>query len=275
MAHAFSSSRVAPMSTRKMVLAPALELYTATLHALERARVPFVVGGAFALRHFAGIARDTKDLDVFLKKDDLPRAFEAIRGRGYAADLTFPHWLGKAHDGAHFVDFIFDSANGQCPVDDEWFVTAPLGIVFGVPVLLCPIEEVIWTKSFVMERERFDGADVCHLIEAQGHAIDWRRLMGRFGRNWRVLLGHLSFFTFAYPSARDRVPGWVVDELLARMSAERASEPISVCRGTLMSREQYLIDLRERGFEDARTPPWGPCAKSDIALWTDAIGTVK
>jgi hypothetical protein len=275
MAQTISSSGPAPLSTRQMVRAPALQLYMTTLRALEAARVPFVVGGAFALRHYAGIARDTKDLDIFLRRRDLDAAFAALHEHGFATDLTFPHWLGKAHQGEHFVDFIFDSANGMCPVDDAWFTTAPLGVVFGMPVLLCPIEEVIWTKCFVMERERFDGADVCHLIEAQGHAIDWRRLLDRFGDKWRILLGHLAFFSFVYPAARDRVPAWVMDELVGRLRRGLAPEQVDVCRGTLISREQYLVDLRERGYEDARIKPHGPCEAKDIAWWTTAIGKIK
>jgi hypothetical protein len=28
------------------------------------------------------------------------------------------------------------------------------------------VEEMVWQKAFIMERERFDGADVVHLIQA-------------------------------------------------------------------------------------------------------------
>ena len=260
-----------------MVHASALELYVSTLRALEAAHVPFVVGGAFALRHYAGISRDTKDLDVFLMKRDLATALDALRDIGHTTELTFPHWLAKASSGEHFVDIIFDSANGLCPVDERWFETASVGSVFGVPVLLCPIEEVIWTKSFVMERERFDGADICHLIEAQGPNIDWRRLIDRYGENWRVLLGHLVFYGFVYPSERDAVPRWVLDELVQRLRDESApaGDRDPLCRGTLVSREQYLLDVRDRGYVDARMPPHGAIAPEDLAIWTAAIGTKK
>jgi hypothetical protein len=30
---------------------------------------------------------------------------------------------------------------------------------YDVPVIFCPPEEMIWSKAFVMERERYDGAD--------------------------------------------------------------------------------------------------------------------
>lgn len=39
--------------------------FTAALGALRRGNVPFMIGGAYAMRAYAGIFRDTKDLDVF------------------------------------------------------------------------------------------------------------------------------------------------------------------------------------------------------------------
>ena len=76
-------------------------------------------------------------------------------------------------------------------VDEEWFTYASDGEILGVPVKLCPAEEMIWSKGYVQERERFDGADIAHLIRCRGEALDWGRLLRRFGDHWRVLFGHL------------------------------------------------------------------------------------
>ncbi|HVJ94784.1 MAG TPA: hypothetical protein VM580_33585 [Labilithrix sp.] len=143
-----------------MVRPLARQFYEDTVRALTSADIPFVVGGTLALKHFAGIARDTKDLDVFLRKEDLERAMAVLVEQGFEAEVLFPHWLAKAWSGPHFVDFIFDSANGLCPVDDAWLEYAHPCVLWGVPVLVCPAEEMIVSKSFVMERDRFDGADV-------------------------------------------------------------------------------------------------------------------
>ena len=194
---------------------------------------------------------------------------------GFETEVLYPHWLAKAWSGPHFVDFIFDSANGLCPVDDAWFEHAAKCTLWNVPVLVCPVEEMIVSKCFVMERERFDGADVYHLIEACGATLDWERLVRRFGDNWRVLLGHLIFFSFVYPQKRHCVPQPVMNELLERAKREQRPENSEVCRGTLLSREQYLVDLRERGYADARVAPWGAVSAEDIKRWTDAIGTEK
>jgi hypothetical protein len=264
-----------PLSTRRMVRPVARLFYEDTLRTLTSAGIPFLVGGALALKHFAGIARDTKDLDVFLRKRDLPRAMEVLADVGFETEVLFPHWLGKAWSGPHFVDFIFDSANGVCPVDDDWFEFAEQCTLWNVPVLVSPAEEMIVSKCFVMERERFDGADVYHLLEARGPTLDWDRVLRRFGDNWRVLLGHLIFFSFVYPQRRQCVPPKVMSALLERARKEQRPEDVEVCRGTLLSREQYLVDLKERGYADARTAPWGEVSPEDIKRWTEAIGSGK
>jgi hypothetical protein len=260
-----------PLSTRRMVRPIAQQFYRDTLEILTKNKVPFVVGGALALKHFAGIARDTKDLDVFLKKEDLEHAMAVLEDADFETEILYPHWLGKAWSGPHFVDFIFDSANGLCPVDDGWFEFAAKCTLWGVPVLVSPAEEMLVSKAFVMERERFDGADVYHLLEACGSSLDWDRTLKRFGDHWRVLLGHLIFFSFVYPQKRNAIPKRVMTMLLDRAKAEQKPEHVEVCRGTLLSREQYLVDLRERGYADARLPPHGDVSEEDIQRWTQAI----
>jgi len=86
-------------------------------------------------------------------------------------------WLAKGYKGEYFVDLIFSSGNGVAIVDDAWFEHALPGRVFGQEVQILPAEEMIWSKGFVMERERFDGADVYHLLRAVGAKLDWDRVM--------------------------------------------------------------------------------------------------
>ena len=100
--------------------------------------------------------------------------------------------LGKGYRGEDFVDVIFSSGNGVARVDEEWFERAVAEEVLGYPTRLIPAEEMIWSKAFVQERERFDGADIAHLIRSRGEGLDWERLLRRFGRHWRAAndLGH-------------------------------------------------------------------------------------
>jgi len=134
--------------------------YLRALHSLHHADIDFLVGGAYALEHYTGISRDTKDLDVFVRPEDCERVLAAFAESGFDTELTFPHWLGKARAGSEMVDVIFSSGNGCARVDDEWFQHGVADEVMGVPVRLIPVEEMIWSKGLIMERERFDGADV-------------------------------------------------------------------------------------------------------------------
>ncbi len=230
-----------------------LDVRAAALRALDASAVPFLVGGAYAFFEYTGLFRDTKDLDLFVHRSDVERAFRVLEEACFRTELTDPAWIGKAFRDGFYVDLIFSSGNGIALVDGAWFENARRGRVMNLEVLLAPPEEMIWSKSFVLERERYDGADVNHLLRACGRDLDWGRLLARFDRYWEVLFSHLLLFQFAYPGSRELVPEWVTGELVARMHAARASgaPPETVCRGNLMSRVQYQHDL-ERGLEDGR-----------------------
>jgi len=250
-----------------------LEFYRSTIELLHGEGLPFLVGGTHAYYRYTGIARETKDFDIFLRRRDYPRLEETVRKAGYQTELTFPHWLGKIHKDKAFIDLIFSGGNGEAAVDDEWFEHSVEGKIFGVPVRLAAPEEMIWSKSYVMERERYDGGDVMHLMLRTGKRLDWNRLVKRFGNHWRLLLMQIVKFGFVYPSERHRIPREIVEELLARFTAElndRSAEA-KVTYGTLTSRAQYLIDVREWGFEDARLEPHGTMKQEDVEHWTRAI----
>lgn len=244
--------------------------YRAGLKRLIKADIPFLVGGAYALEVHTGICRRTKDFDIFMRKEDVPHALQLLKQAGYRTELTFPHWIGKAFGGDEFIDIIFSSGNGECPVDDRWFDHAVKGKVLGLDLLLCPAEESIWQKSFILERDRCDVADVAHLIRHCGTRLDWTRLLQRFGNNWRVLLAQLILYEFIYPGHRDAVPEWITEHLIARreQEAHARSQESNACFGTLISATQYLRDIDVEGYRDMRLEPDGKMSAEDIAVWT-------
>jgi len=202
------------MSSRP-TLAPSLEdeiapataaFYRRALQVLTDAKVPFLVGGAFAHACFTGIRRATKDLDLFIRREDCERVSGLMQAQGWRAEIAFPHWLAKVYAGEDFIDLIFNSGNGVTPVDERWFRDNREAVVLGVPVSVANIEDSLLSKAFIMERERFDGADIAHLLQANAEQIDWAGLLERFGANWRVLLAHLTLFGFIYPGERHRIP---------------------------------------------------------------------
>ncbi len=258
--------------------------YGPALRTLHEAGVPFVLGGTFALAYLTGICRATADLDLFIRRTDFDRIAQLLHERqGWRCMLTHPHWLAKVHgsdqdgDGAAFIDLIFNSGNGLAPVDEDWFRGNGQAQLLGVPVRVMKAEDALMSKAFIMERERYDGGDVAHLLQACAERMDWERVLARFGPHWRVLLAHLTLFGYIYPGERHHVPGWVMAQLLGRLHEEQGAPPradMAVCAGTLLSREQYLHDVSQ-GYVDARLASTSTMTADDVQAWTQAIGDRK
>ncbi|HEV8191924.1 MAG TPA: nucleotidyltransferase [Ktedonobacterales bacterium] len=240
--------------TDKVLSPKAQKFYHTALGQLLSAGVPFLVGGAYAFGHYTGISRHTKDFDIFTRQRDSAAILHVLAEHGYHTEVTSPYWLAKAFCNKHFIDIIYGSANGVAPVDELWFERAHTAEILGYTLKVVPPEEMIWQKAFIMERERFDGADVAHLLLKQGIRLDWYHLLDRFASNWRVLLSHLILFQFIYPASREAVPSWVLRELLQRAQRNNPG-PIDdalLCNGTLLSGEQYAVDVGQWGFENVR-----------------------
>jgi predicted nucleotidyltransferase len=248
------------------------EFHRTSMATLQDASVPFLIGGSYVVEAYAGVSRRSKDFDLYVRPHHVDAAIEALARAGYKTERTFPHWLAKAGCGRDYIDLIFRAGNGLCDVDDSWFERAQNDELLGLHVKLCAPEEMIWMKAYIMERERFDGADIAHILQSCAEKLDWPHLVGRFGPDWRVLLSHLVLFGYIYPSERRKIPFAVMNDLITRLRNEGSiggSERL--CRGTLLSRKQYLLDIRERRFRDARLEQRVHMDSEDIAHWTKAI----
>lgn len=230
------------------------EIYKSALDALNRAGIPYVVTGAYAIYEYTGIYRDTKDLDLFTEPRHVIPAMRALREAGFRTRLEQPHWLAKGKVGERFVDLIFGMGNGLALVDEDWYRYSRPAILAARPVRVAPPEELIWHRLFINERHRQDMADIAHLILWTGHRLDWERLVRKTGEHWPLLLAQLQMFAYIYPQTGDRVPEWVMHELLERarrdLDRPRTGEPVT--RGTLISRFSFAIDVNEWGLHDLR-----------------------
>lgn len=226
--------------------------HTDSLRRLAESGCPFLLAGTYAVAAYTGIQRPTKDLDVFCQAGDFPRIVTHFRDLGYEIEIPDERWLAKVKQGRQFFDIIFNSTGGTTPVGKDWFTAARRLQVLGSEVMVTSPTELIWSKAFVQDRNRYDGADIAHLILKQHDSIDWRRLLSHMEQYWEVLLVHLLNFRFIYPTERESVPPWLFEELVRRLR-ERAELPVSstrICRGRLFSSQDYLIDVCDWGFAD-------------------------
>lgn len=226
-------------------------LFREVLQLLTEQGVPFVVSGAFALQTHTGIYRDTKDLDLFLSTEDAQRAIRVLQKDGFQCEVTDPVWLAKAHRGEFFVDLITGMSNGVVTVDRSWIDRATPSKLFGVPVRVLGPEELILSKLFVTRRERFDGADIAHVIYGTHGQLDWDWLLQSVGEHWEVLYWMLVLFHYAYPAKADYVPSHIWDDLNSRFqTAVRNPDRNAPFRGSLIDPLMFAIDVDEWGMPD-------------------------
>lgn len=251
--------------------------YKNVLKILRKEKSRYLIGGSLALAHYMHLPRCPKDMDIFLPRKDCDEVLSILSNYGYETEILHPHWLAKAYKDDFFIDFIFSSGNGIAQVDDQWFDHAQTTKLFGQEVLVCAPEEIMWSKAFIMDRERFDGADIAHLIRDAGSDFDWVRLVKRFGEHWPVLMSHLLLFNYIYPSERATIPDWVMNTMLMRAAAstQPALSPDKVCKGTLLSRDQYLSDVELHGFGDGRVLPSGAMSEEAVSEYTEAFRAMK
>src|SRR5579864_7587560 len=84
----------------------AASLYREVLLAMNEHGVPYAVAGAFALQKYTGIWRLTKDLDLFMKIEDVPAALQYLAEPDFRSATLDPLWLADSHTGEYFVDLI-------------------------------------------------------------------------------------------------------------------------------------------------------------------------
>jgi hypothetical protein len=108
--------------------------------------------------------------------------------------------------------------------------------------------------------------------------MDWNRLLARFGEHWPVLLSHLILFGYIYPEERAKIPPRLLRSLLHRYEVGALQTPTAgqdgadgpVCHGPVLSRTQYVVDVEQWGYQDARVEPLGKMTADEATAWTEA-----
>ena len=218
---------------------------------LNRCRVPYVVSGAFALQVHTGIWRATKDIDLFLTPEDVPTALRCLQQNGFVCKVKDPVWLHKAHRDGFFVDLITGMSNAVITVERSWIENARPALILDVQARVLAAEELLVSKLFVVRRERFDGADIAHVIYASQGTLDWDRILGLVKEHWEILLFALVLYRYVYPAYSHYVPSWVWESLLGELFP-RVGRPQSA--GAIPRQPGGRQDVRHRcrrvGMED-------------------------
>jgi len=226
-------------------------LYREVLSILHEHHIPCAVSGAFSLQHHTGIFRPAKDLDLVLTSETAVRVLDLLDSKGFVCKVCDGVWLAKAFRDGHFVDFITGMSNGALYVTESWISRSVPESVLGVPANILAAEELLVSKLFVTRRERFDGADIAHIIYGTRGRLDWNRMLELAGEHWEILLWSLILFQYAYPAQRSYVPLPVWTDLINGLRSRLLDpDPSERFRGSLIDENMFAIDVNEWGLDN-------------------------
>jgi hypothetical protein len=231
-------------------------LYPRWLDILERAGARYALGGAFALYAWTGIWRATKDLDVFIAPADLDAALGAFRVAGYDTEVRDHYWLAKVCSGPCFMDVIFGLSNHAVEIGTGWFASARPFTLLGARTRILGPEELMASKIYVARSDRFDGADILHLVAALQGCLDWDRVLALLGEDEALLLWHLVLFAYVYPGRGAWLPEKLMADLFARAMARMGqTRDERAFYGHVIDPLRFAVDTERLGYTAAREAP--------------------
>ncbi len=196
-----------------LISIPQWEICKRAISALQAEKVDFLLGGAYGLALYTGRLRDTKDADFFILPEHAPRAAAALARAGFQDYYpTCPYdrrWIYRSVMDGFIVDLIFRMANRRADIDDVWFQRANEVIIHGDKLKVIPPEEMLWQKSYVMQRDRCDWADIINILYVSGHALDWEHLINRAREDEALIYAILHVFEWLCPDRAGKIPEFV------------------------------------------------------------------
>jgi hypothetical protein len=188
------------------------DVYERVMRGANRLGIPYAVGGALAMGAYTERWRNTKDIDLYVLPADRERMIQLFSDCGltdYHEKLAYDRrWIYRGYDERteSIVDVIWAMANMRTEVDQQWLSRGKQFVSGDIPFRVLPPEELIWSKLYVMQRERCDWPDVLNILYATASYLDWTHLLSRVGDDAPLLKGVLSIFSWMCPQAAEAIP---------------------------------------------------------------------
>lgn len=217
------------------------EIYACVLDRLCQSGVEFSLGGGLALGYYTGFLRRSKDLDIYIRPEDRDVVVSAMDVCGledYFVHLEYDRqWIYRGYRDGVIVDAIWAMANRRTWVDEQWIRGGPLVQLCGQTFRVMPPEELIWSKLYVLQRDRCDWPDILNLLYATGAQLNWDHLFDRVEDDLPLVKGLLSVFSWVAPERAASIPRRVWLQL-------GLPEPGCSDCAELMPRRTDLLDSR-------------------------------
>lgn len=192
-----------------------IAVYKEALDTLQKAGVPYVIGGGVAVAAYGRI-RATKDLDLYMKPEDSAHALEALVKAGFEVNpMIGVKWLSKAYKHGISIDFILENVGGVI-VTDETLKHGRYMNVAGCRMFIMSPEDLVFRKVLAMRCLRDDWYDAIAVLSNTYQAFDWDYFLGIAKNFTERVLSFLLFVRTDWDHVIP-VPQRVVSRLAERM----------------------------------------------------------
>jgi hypothetical protein len=162
--------------------------------ALDRAEVPFLLGGSLACWARGG-PESTNDLDLMVRPGDAERALAALAAEGMRTERPPEGWLVKAWDGDVLIDLIHNPVGLE--IDGAVMERAERMNVCSMQMPVMALEDVIATKLLSMNEHYLDYSSLLAIARGVREQVDWGQVAERtagspYARPFFVLLAELG-----------------------------------------------------------------------------------
>jgi hypothetical protein len=220
------------------------KVYEQAISVTNDQKIPFLIGGAFALASYTAKWRNTKDLDFFVLPKDKDRTIKGLTDIGfvdYYPTLAYDRsWIYRATKDDTIVDIIWTLPNHRTEVDEMWFTNSVPVKIKGAPLRVLPPEELIWIKLYVLQKDRCDWPDVMNVLHSTYSKLKWKHLLARLEDDLPLLIGMLNVFTWLDPDRLKELP----PELRERMAATSRKVDVMQHRVNLLDSRPWFCGVR-------------------------------
>ena len=192
-------------------------VYKCVLDKASAAGIPFALGGGLALSVYTGTMRASKDMDLYVLPEHREQVIGILGSCGledyHSVKEYVRHWIYRGYREDSIVDVIWAMANHRAEVDARWITAGPRVRILGKQVRVIPPEELIWSKLYVLQRDRCDWPDILNLLNATAATLDWDHLLTRAAEDGALIKAVLSIFSWICPSRARAIPRRIWDSL--------------------------------------------------------------
>jgi hypothetical protein len=221
-------------------------LYRCIFSEATRLRIPFAIGGGLAAMVYADHPRDTKDIDLYVQPKDREAMIKVVLDAGlsdyFDRNPYDRNWIFRSFRDDSIVDVMWAMANQRAQVDPEW-LNGPSVSIGGLSVRLVRPEETLWSKLYVLQKDRCDWPDAINMLSGMAADLDWAHLMRRTAEDTPLLAALVQVFQWICPDQCSALPPGVLD----RLGSVRPS-PIGMdlaARASLLDGRPWFVPILE------------------------------